>query len=69
MNILFIGGTGNISTDCAALLHERGHQIGVVTRVNALVRYESGGRLSRRTYVFPINLLGKAYTGLKLRGG
>jgi len=37
MNILFIGGTGNISTDCAALLHERGHQIGVVTRGNAAV--------------------------------
>lgn len=32
MNILFIGGTGNISTDCAALLHERGHSIGVITR-------------------------------------
>jgi nucleoside-diphosphate-sugar epimerase len=35
MNILFIGGTGNISTDCAALLHERGHEISVVTRGNA----------------------------------
>lgn len=32
MNILFIGGTGNISTDCAALLHERGHQIAMLTR-------------------------------------
>jgi nucleoside-diphosphate-sugar epimerase len=35
MKILFIGGTGNISTDCAALLHERGHEIAVVTRGNA----------------------------------
>src|SRR5881392_2361780 len=32
MNILFIGGTGNISSDCAALLHRRGHQISVLTR-------------------------------------
>jgi nucleoside-diphosphate-sugar epimerase len=32
MNILFIGGTGNISADCAALLHRRGHQISVLTR-------------------------------------
>ena len=32
MNILFIGGTGNISSDCAALLHQRGHKIFVLTR-------------------------------------
>lgn len=32
MNILFIGGTGNISTDCAALLHKSGHCISVLTR-------------------------------------
>src|SRR5207245_7935675 len=32
MRILFIGGTGNISADCAALLHERGHQILVLSR-------------------------------------
>lgn len=32
MHILFIGGTGNISTDCAACLHEQGHQIAVLTR-------------------------------------
>ena len=32
MRILFIGGTGNISTECAALLHERGHEILVVGR-------------------------------------
>jgi nucleoside-diphosphate-sugar epimerase len=37
MKILFIGGTGNISTDCAALLHERGHEIIVVTRGQARV--------------------------------
>jgi nucleoside-diphosphate-sugar epimerase len=32
MRILFIGGTGNISTECAELLHERGHEILVVSR-------------------------------------
>jgi nucleoside-diphosphate-sugar epimerase len=32
MNILFIGGTGNISTECAALLHKRGHKILVLSR-------------------------------------
>ena len=37
MKILFIGGTGNISTDCAALLHQRGHEISVVTRGHAPV--------------------------------
>ena len=38
MKILFIGGTGNISTDCAALLHQRGHKISVVTRGKSRVR-------------------------------
>jgi nucleoside-diphosphate-sugar epimerase len=32
MKILFIGGTGNISADCAKLLHSQGHQIFVVSR-------------------------------------
>jgi nucleoside-diphosphate-sugar epimerase len=32
MKILFVGGTGNISTECAALLHERGHDILVLSR-------------------------------------
>ncbi|MEI7732781.1 MAG: NAD-dependent epimerase/dehydratase family protein [Verrucomicrobiota bacterium] len=32
MKILFIGGTGNISAECAALLHERRHEIMVVSR-------------------------------------
>jgi nucleoside-diphosphate-sugar epimerase len=32
MKILLIGGTGNLSTDCAARLHEHGHEILVVTR-------------------------------------
>jgi nucleoside-diphosphate-sugar epimerase len=37
MNILFIGGTGNISGACAELLHERGHQVAVVTRGKSAV--------------------------------
>jgi nucleoside-diphosphate-sugar epimerase len=37
MKILFVGGTGNISTECAALLHERGHEIFVVTRGRSAV--------------------------------
>ncbi len=32
MKILMIGGTGNLSTDCAALLHERGHEVSVLSR-------------------------------------
>jgi len=32
MNILFLGGTGNISADCAAEMHQRGHTITVATR-------------------------------------
>jgi len=32
MKILFIGGTGNISAECAALLHERGHEVLILTR-------------------------------------
>ena len=71
MNILFIGGTGNISTDCAALLRERGHQIGVVTRGNAPVpagyrsfKADRGNRdalrdvLAGETFDVVINFLG-----------
>lgn len=32
MKILMIGGTGNLSADCAALLHERGHEVAVLSR-------------------------------------
>src|SRR4030095_12007795 len=32
MKVLFIGGTGNISAECAELLHERGQEILVATR-------------------------------------
>jgi nucleoside-diphosphate-sugar epimerase len=32
MKILFIGGTGNISAECAALLHQRGNEILVLSR-------------------------------------
>src|SRR5215471_8901098 len=37
MQILFIGGTGNISADCAALLHRGGHDIAVLTRGQSTV--------------------------------
>ena len=32
MKILFIGGTGNISSDCAELLQARGHEIQILSR-------------------------------------
>jgi nucleoside-diphosphate-sugar epimerase len=32
MKILFIGGTGNISTSCAALLAQQGHEIQILSR-------------------------------------
>jgi nucleoside-diphosphate-sugar epimerase len=32
MKVLFIGGTGNISTSCAELLARRGHEIQILTR-------------------------------------
>lgn len=32
MKVLFLGGTGNISAECAALLHRRGHEVGIVSR-------------------------------------
>jgi nucleoside-diphosphate-sugar epimerase len=32
MIVLFIGGTGNISADCAALLHKRSHEILILSR-------------------------------------
>jgi nucleoside-diphosphate-sugar epimerase len=37
MRVLFIGGTGNISAECAARLHELGHEILVVSRGRTVV--------------------------------
>jgi nucleoside-diphosphate-sugar epimerase len=37
MKILLLGGTGNISGECAALLHERGHEILILTRGQSAV--------------------------------
>jgi nucleoside-diphosphate-sugar epimerase len=52
MKILFLGGTGNISTDCAALLHERGHQIQIVTRGHgALPHHYQAFRADRKDRV------------------
>ena len=32
MKVLFLGGTGNISTACVALALARGHHVGILTR-------------------------------------
>ena len=32
MKVLFLGGTGNISAECAALLHQRGHEVIILSR-------------------------------------
>lgn len=32
LTILFIGGTGNISTECASLMHSRAHRIQILSR-------------------------------------
>jgi nucleoside-diphosphate-sugar epimerase len=37
MKILFIGGTGNISAECAARLHQQGHEVFVVSRGRSAV--------------------------------
>ena len=37
MRILFIGGTGNISSECAEALYERGHEILVLSRGRGVV--------------------------------
>jgi len=37
VRILFIGGTGNISTDCAEVLRARGHEIQILSRGRAPV--------------------------------
>ena len=42
MKVLFIGGTGNISAECAAQLHERGYDVFVVSRGRHSVPPEYG---------------------------
>ena len=32
MKVLFLGGTGNISTECAALLRNHGHEVAILSR-------------------------------------
>lgn len=48
MKILFIGGTGNISAECAALLHQRGHEIIVVSRGRSTVPPEYRSVIAER---------------------
>ena len=62
MQILFIGGTGNISADCAALLHERGHEILVLSRGRTAV--PPGYRAIRADRKDPVALR-SALTGLQ----
>ena len=40
MRALFIGGTGNISTECAAVLHAAGHEVAIVSRGRTAVPRE-----------------------------
>jgi nucleoside-diphosphate-sugar epimerase len=49
MKILFLGGTGNISAECAALLHERGHEILVLSRGRNAVPAGSRAIVADRT--------------------
>ena len=49
MRILFIGGTGNISAECAALLHQRGHEILILSRGRSAV--PGGCRAAAVTHV------------------
>jgi nucleoside-diphosphate-sugar epimerase len=71
MDLLFIGGTGNISAECAALLHSRGHRIFVLSRGRSTVpseyrclvadRKDSAafrGALGELTFDVVLNLLG-----------
>jgi len=48
MRILFIGGTGNLSADCASTLHSAGHDIWVVTRGSTPVPEEFGAVVADR---------------------
>ena len=79
MDILFIGGTGNISSACAALLAERGHDVSVVTRGQRPIppackaiqanRYEAGSMenaLRDRTFDTVINFLGFHISDIEL---
>jgi nucleoside-diphosphate-sugar epimerase len=51
MKILFLGGTGNISSACAALLQQKGHAIFVLTRGRSDVPAEYTSIVADRTDV------------------
>ncbi|HEV7501957.1 MAG TPA: NAD-dependent epimerase/dehydratase family protein [Vicinamibacteria bacterium] len=44
MKLLFLGGTGNISTACVEQARERGHDVTIVTRGRTASRLEAGAR-------------------------
>ena len=48
MNLLFLGGTGNLSAACARVCHERGHQVNVLTRGRGSVPAEYHSLLADR---------------------
>ncbi|MFM1943003.1 MAG: hypothetical protein RI897_1985 [Verrucomicrobiota bacterium] len=71
MRVLLIGGTGNLSADCAELLHRQGHEVCVLTRGGSEVpegyrrvladRKDAGGFAAALEGCFPdvvINFLG-----------
>jgi nucleoside-diphosphate-sugar epimerase len=48
MKLLFIGGTGNISSDCAGLAHQQGHEMMVLSRGRAAIPKEYRAILADR---------------------
>jgi nucleoside-diphosphate-sugar epimerase len=63
MNILFIGGTGNISAECAALLQQRGHKILVLSRGKNQVPSEYTAIVADRKN---LDAMGAALKGLQI---
>jgi nucleoside-diphosphate-sugar epimerase len=47
MKVLFIGGTGNISTDCASLAIERGMKLSILTRGQSALRFSGDADIIR----------------------
>jgi nucleoside-diphosphate-sugar epimerase len=62
VKILFIGGTGNISADCAALFHAQGHEIIVLSRGRTPVPPEYRAIVADRKNVQQLH---QAVSGLK----
>jgi len=63
VKILFLGGTGNISTEVAALLHRRGHEVAVVTRGQRPVPKEYRQIIANRYDLESLRQATKDWTG------